>query len=301
MTKDLLQVLRQDNAISEQNYQGNPLDAGGMGAGGAGEDDHGMDEFFAEVESIRRAVDKIDYEVGQVRNKQSEILSAPQQNEKTKLELEELNNSIKKSSEQVRLKLKQLEVSIHQQEVANPSSATVRIQRTQQSTITRRFMDVTASYSKVQADYRDACKEQLKVKMEIAERPVTDEELEQMIESGNSQVFTQGILMDTQQARQNVADIEARHQDIIKLERSIREIRDLFTELAQLVHDQGEQIDRIDYNVNTTKDHVEAAKIATKKAVVYKKKSRKCTFILIGVACAVVLIVVLIIIGMFVR
>lgn len=44
--------------------------------------------------------------------------------------------------------------------------------------------------------------------------------------------------MDTQQARQNVADIEARHEDIMKLERSIRELYELFNELANLVDTQ---------------------------------------------------------------
>lgn len=48
-----------------------------------------------------------------------------------------------------------------------------------------------------------------------------------MIESGNPGVFTQGIITDTQQAKQTLADIEARHNDIIKLESSIRELHDM--------------------------------------------------------------------------
>ena len=49
-----------------------------------------------------------------------------------------------------------------------------------------------------------------------------------MIESGNPGVFTQGIITDTQQAKQTLADIEARHNDIMKLESSIRELHDMF-------------------------------------------------------------------------
>lgn len=71
-----------------------------------------------------------------------------------------------------------------------------------------------------------------------AGRTTTDEELEEMIEQGNPAVFTQGIIMETQQARQTLADIEARHADIIKLENSIRELHDMFMDMAMLVESQ---------------------------------------------------------------
>lgn len=44
--------------------------------------------------------------------------------------------------------------------------------------------------------------------------------------------------METQQARQTLADIEARHSDIMKLENSIRELHDMFMDMAMLVENQ---------------------------------------------------------------
>lgn len=46
------------------------------------------------------------------------------------------------------------------------------------------------------------------------------------------------IIMDTQQAKQTLRDIEARHNDIIKLETSIRELHDMFVDMAMLVESQ---------------------------------------------------------------
>ena len=46
------------------------------------------------------------------------------------------------------------------------------------------------------------------------------------------------IIMDTQQAKQTLADIEARHKDIMKLENSIRELHDMFMDMAMLVESQ---------------------------------------------------------------
>ena len=72
----------------------------------------------------------------------------------------------------------------------------------------------------------------------ITGKTTTNEQLEEMLESGNSAVFTQGIMMDTAQAKQTLADIEARHNDIIKLETSIRELHDMFMDMAMLVESQ---------------------------------------------------------------
>ncbi len=79
-----------------------------------------------------------------------------------------------------------------------------------------------------------------------------------MLESGNPAVFTQGvntfcfavnrkydsldqIMVETAQAKQSLADIEARHGDIMKLEKSIRELHDMFIDMAALVQTQVNQ------------------------------------------------------------
>jgi len=46
------------------------------------------------------------------------------------------------------------------------------------------------------------------------------------------------IMTDTQREKQTLADIKARHADIIKLESSIRELHNLFVDIAILVESQ---------------------------------------------------------------
>ncbi|KAG5876914.1 hypothetical protein JTB14_037739 [Gonioctena quinquepunctata] len=65
-----------------------------------------MDAFFGEVEEIRDMIDKIQANVEEVKKKHSAILSAPQSDEKTKQELEDLMADIKKTANKVRAKLK---------------------------------------------------------------------------------------------------------------------------------------------------------------------------------------------------
>ena len=80
--------------------------------------------------------------------------------------------------------------------------------------------------------------------------------------------------MDTQQARQTLADIEARHEDIMKLEKSIKEVHDMFVDMATLIEKQGDKIDSIENHVLNTRHFVEKAVEQTSKALVYQGKAR---------------------------
>ena len=44
--------------------------------------------------------------------------------------------------------------------------------------------------------------------------------------------------MDDQQARQALDDVQQRHQEILKLENSIKELHDMFMDMAMLVESQ---------------------------------------------------------------
>ncbi|EAT38843.1 AAEL009304-PA [Aedes aegypti] len=234
-----------------------------------------MEDFFNEVEEIRIMIDKIQANVEEVKKKHSAILSAPQSDEKTKQELEDLMADIKKTANRVRGKLKGIEQNIEQEEQTNKSNADLRIRKTQHSALSRKFVEVMTEYNRTQTDYRERCKGRIQRQLEITGRATTNEELEEMLEQGNSAVFTQGIIMETQQAKQTLADIEARHADIIKLENSIRELHDMFMDMAMLVESQGEMIDRIEYHVEHAMDYVQTATQDTKKALKYQSKARR--------------------------
>ena len=172
-----------------------------------------------------------------------------------------------------------IEQNIEQEEHVNKASADLRIRKTQHSTLSRKFVEVMTEYNRTQTDYRERCKGRIMRQLEITGRSTTNEELEDMLEQGNSAVFTQGIIMDTAQAKQTLADIEARHADIIKLESSIKELHDMFMDMAMLVESQGEMIDRIEYHVEHAVDYVQTATQDTKKALKYQSKARRVSFL----------------------
>jgi len=291
MTKDRLQALK---AAQSDDDDVGPDD---VAVNVEGRDGF-MDEFFAEVEEIREMIDKIQANVEEVKKKHSAILSAPQTDEKVKQELEDLMADIKKTANKVRAKLKVIEQNIEQEEHTNKSSADLRIRKTQHSTLSRKFVEVMTEYNRTQTDYRERCKGRIQRQLEITGRQTTNEELEEMLEQGNPAVFTQGIIMETQQAKQTLADIEARHADIIKLENSIRELHDMFMDMAMLVESQGELVDRIEYNVTSTKDQITTAKGELTVAEEYAVKARKKKVMII--ICLIVLVTILVLFLVFI-
>lgn len=107
----------------------------------------------------------------------------------------------------------------------------------------------------------------------LAGKTTTDEELEEMLESGNPSIFTSDvsisapvmcllfccssslqvcwhllmstclsvlpkIISDSQITRQALNEIESRHKDIMKLESSIRELHEMFMDMAMFVETQ---------------------------------------------------------------
>ncbi|XP_058457102.1 syntaxin-1A isoform X3 [Malaya genurostris] len=257
-----------------------------------------MEEFFKDVEDIREMIDKIQANVEEVKKKHSAILSAPQSDEKTKQELEDLMADIKKTANRVRGKLKGIEQNIEQEEQTNKSNADLRIRKTQHSALSRKFVEVMTEYNRTQTDYRERCKGRIQRQLEITGRATTNEELEEMLEQGNSAVFTQGIIMETQQAKQTLADIEARHADIIKLENSIRELHDMFMDMAMLVESQGDMVDRIEYQVEQSRDYVAQGQQELVQASKYMSKARK-KKILIAVCVAITLVVLIVLLAVY--
>ncbi|XP_047284448.1 syntaxin-2 isoform X7 [Homo sapiens] len=126
-------------------------------------------------------------------------------------------------------------------------------------------------------------------------RTTTDDELEEMLESGKPSIFTSDIISDSQITRQALNEIESRHKDIMKLETSIRELHEMFMDMAMFVETQGEMINNIERNVMNATDYVEHAKEETKKAIKYQSKARRKKWIIIAVSVVLVAIIALII------
>ncbi|XP_026153781.1 syntaxin-2-like isoform X2 [Mastacembelus armatus] len=192
---------------------------------------------------------------------------------KDKLEL--LNSDIKKNANLVRAKLNSMQMNLPMDQNGNSATVIQRIEKNQHSHLTRWFAEVMRGYHKAQISFREKCKAQIKRQLEIVDKATTDEELEEMLHCDNLAIFISDVNPDARTTNQALSEIESRHQDIISLESSIKDLHEIFADTAMMLELQGELINNIEKNVTSAAEYVDLSKAEINKAVTYKKNPYK--------------------------
>ncbi|KAJ8286550.1 hypothetical protein GJAV_G00040470 [Gymnothorax javanicus] len=234
-----------------------------------------MEEFFRQVEDTRRLISRIYSQVEEVKSKHSYVLSAPVPDERTKNELALLNEEIKVNINSVQSSLKGIQVGLSQDEFAVSVSVNLRIQKSQLSALSRHFREVMTLYNEAQVSFREKSKAQIQRQLEITGRVTTSEQLDAMLESGRPTIFVSTVLSDCEITREALSEIESRHKDIVQLESSIRELHQMFLDIALLLETQGDMANNIEKNVHSAAEYVGRAERETKKAVEYQSRTRR--------------------------
>ncbi|XP_066869688.1 syntaxin-4 isoform X4 [Kogia breviceps] len=236
------------------------------------------DEFFQKVRTIRQTIIKLENKVRELEKQQVTILATPLPEESMKQDLQNLREEIKQLGRDIRAQLKAIEPQKEEAD-ENYNSFNARMRKTQHGVLSQQFVELINKCNSMQSEYREKNVERIRRQLKITNAGmVSDEELEQMLDSGQSEVFVSNILKDTQVTRQALNEISARHSEIQQLERSIRELHEIFTFLATEVEMQGETINRIEKNILSSADYVERGQEHVKMALENQKKARKTLF-----------------------
>ncbi|XP_005805431.1 syntaxin-4 [Xiphophorus maculatus] len=255
-------------------------------------DDKDNEAFFRKVQDIHECLHALKRMVTELENKQKTVLGVALPEESMKKELQTLRDEIKTLAGQIQKKLKSIEPKKGDDD-GKYIPINIRMQRTQHGVLSKEFVELMGHCNTIQSQYRDRNVERIQRQLKITGANVTDEELDSMLESGQTDVFTQNILIDAQATKQALNEIESRHDEILKLERSIRELHDMFQYLAMEVEAQGEMVNRIENNINQSSNYVEKAKANLEQAVTYQSSARK-KKIWIAICLAILLLIIVI-------
>jgi t-SNARE complex subunit (syntaxin) len=98
-----------------------------------------------------------------------------------------------------------------------------------------------------------------------------------MMDGDKGQIFAKQVVNTGQrnEARKALEDIQNRHRDVQRIEKSILELQQLFMDMAVLVAAQGEMVDQIAIHINDAANDTEAGVKALKNATELQKKTRK--------------------------
>jgi len=151
--------------------------------------------------------------------------------------------------------------------------------------VTVRLNNLVSAFTTEQMNYREKCMKKIGYHLNIVDpdHPLNESELEKAIEEGNLFNIHENLLCNKEKQRL-FDDVKNRHEDIMKLENSIRELHEVFLDLNMLVESQNEMLNHIETNVLSTVDYANRARDAVIQASKSKRsgiKKKICILILL--------------------
>jgi len=265
-----------------------------------GGDDY-LEDFFSKVEEMREAIQAMKTKSITMKKLTADLLL---QTDNAKLEKEKeldvLVADVKKMGRKVKNDLGLIETMVDTSipQAGAYVSAEQRIKKMHYTMITKEFCDTMNEINVIQTSYQEKLKEKMVRQLAVMNPDGTDytnEQINEMIESGKTSIWTQNLLRETEDAKQKLNAVQARHEEIVKLEKSIMEVHEMFLDLAVLVESQGAMINNIEDNVLKTGDYIRTATVELDEARKHKAAFNKKRWCCIGVAVVLALVVIVVI------
>ncbi|KAH0764304.1 hypothetical protein KY285_000175 [Solanum tuberosum] len=119
--------------------------------------------------------------------------------------------------------------------------------------------------------------------------------LDTLISTGQSETFLQKAIQEQGrgQVMDTIMEIQERHEAVKEIERNLKELHQVFLDMAVLVESQGEQLDDIESQVNRANSYVRGGAQQLQVARKHQKNTRKWTCFAIILLLIIILIVVL--------
>lgn len=226
-----------------------------------------LEEVFSQSQEIHKEIQLIRLEVKRLREQNSRMLHGTTTMSVIKKDSNAIGADIKARAEKVLAHIRDMEGTAHKLEEEHGSnSAITRIARTQFACLSNGFRDAMFDYNEAEMSHRENCKAQIQRQMEIVGREVTGEEVEEMIEKGQWNIFNDNIMAEGKTARSALFQIEKRHQELVDLETRIQGIHDIFLDIALLVEEQGSMLNDIQTNVQKTDEGIQQALVKLGRA-----------------------------------
>ena len=251
----------------------------------------GQPTFEARLQFALSLIDELSEDIDTLKRKQAQILALPVVEPRHKSELEDAIAAIREKTRQLRPRVQQIEDEL-QSQAHTVSETHMRMKKNQVDLLRKRMHKIITSFNESQVEYRERVSKRVKRGLQMAGEHLSEDEVDRMLASHSSQVFYREVNPLSIAGRLALEDATARHDEILELERSLSLLQEMFQDMYDLVHSQGEMVDAIDKNVDNAHAYVEQAATNTKQAVEYKKSAmRKKVICLLLIVCLVLILV----------
>ncbi|KAA8909922.1 hypothetical protein TRICI_004307 [Trichomonascus ciferrii] len=229
-----------------------------------------MMAFFREIDEIKRCLVQYDDNVDRIEtlHKRSLAEVGGEEQELAERNLQGYVEETSGLSQQLRTRIKSLESRSQQ----DPTK------KTQVENVKKQFMNAIQRYQAKEAEYRQRYREAAERQFRIVRPDATDAEVKEAVDNvDSSQVFSQALMQSNRrgQARSALTEVQNRHREIEKIERTMAELAQLFHDMELLVAEQDVPIQKIDEQAESVQDDIEQGVSHTNRAISSARAARK--------------------------
>nr|XP_046229672.1 syntaxin-11-like [Scatophagus argus]XP_046229673.1 syntaxin-11-like [Scatophagus argus] len=241
------------------------------------ENSSAIENILKEAQSIRKEISLLRLEVERLSAHNERFGTSVRRLTLLKRDSDAIARGIQQRGEALYTRLQALgKESSQVQAKEGPNSAVSRITQVQYDTLTHAFHGVMSDYNKAEEKQRMTCRGRIQRQAAILGTEITDDQLDVMVDKGGEGWAELSQSLQTGGARSSrwaMCEIKGRHKELVELEVRLKEVHDLFLQMAMLVEEQGYVLNNIESNVRGTQEYVENINVHIKKALKYKRKN----------------------------
>ncbi|KAI0957404.1 hypothetical protein AcW1_005809 [Taiwanofungus camphoratus] len=124
-----------------------------------------------------------------------------------------------------------------------------QIRKQQTGLVKQKFVEAIQNYQSVEQQYRTKYKQRLERQFKIVKPDASPEEVKAVVnDDQGGQIFSQALMNSNRygEARSAYREVQERHEDIKRIEKTLTELAQLFNDMSVLVEQQDEQINVIE-------------------------------------------------------
>ncbi|KAI9488595.1 t-SNARE [Zychaea mexicana] len=209
--------------------------------------------------------------------------------------LEQLSKKTTKLNNEAKKKIKALELS----NARLPASSGDRPMRvTQHAALKKRFIETIQRYQDIERTYQQKYRQRVERQIRIVKPDATPDEIEQVLDSDEApQIFAQSLMNTNRSGHANAVlnEVQSRHDDIKKIEKTILELHQLFVDMQMMIEQQGEVLTNVEQQVESTVVDLEQGNKDVEKAIGSARATRAKKW-----CCFVIAIIILVVIAILV-
>jgi len=162
-----------------------------------------------------------------------------------------------------------------------------------------KLSSVLEEYRQAESNFMKQTKDRVARQYKVVNPSATQQEIDDFVSNSSSQPIFQQALLRTNEAKNALAEVQKRHEDIKNIENTITELATLFQELHLQVEAQDQTVINIGENAEVTAQKTEKTTEELGKATKLATAARKKKWICLGITLLIIIIIIVVVLIKF--